>query len=161
MHMTLNLLKYGKNLLSTTHPFTTQSIEAALNQLDICCGTTDGGQKIPNKLQIPMVIAADPHNLHLPTYDSAYELLTDLPGKLVILNRINTPRKLQHHNIDTIYDTTQVYRTLSGEWKLVCRPYNARYKGTYAVPLSSLVLVQEAIPQTAPGFIRITYPASL
>ena len=155
MNMTLNLLKYGKNLLSTTHPSTVVSIEAALNQLDVCCGLADTKQGIPNKIQVPMVISADPHSLHTPVYDSAYELLTDLPGKLVKLNGINVPRKLQHHNPDTVYDTIQIYRTLSGEWKLVCTPYQASYKGTVAVPLSSLVLVQQVIPHTAPGAIRI------
>lgn len=141
-YMTFNLLKYGKNLLSTTHSHVIPDIQVALNYVDVNCGNTETGQKIPNRMQIPMVIAADPHNLHLPVYDSAYELLTDLPGKLVQLSGTNVPRKLQHHSENTIYDTIQIYRTLSGDWKLVCQPYQSPYKGTVAVPLSSLVLVQ-------------------
>jgi hypothetical protein len=154
-YMTLNLLKYGKNLLSTTSSHNVSSIEVAINKVDEHCSTLEIGQKIPNKIQIPMVLAADPHTLHLPTYDSAHELLTDLPGKLVKLNGIAVPAKLRHHDPDTVYDTVQIYRTLSGPWKLVCTPYQASYKGTVSVPLSSLVLLQQVVPHTAPGAIRI------
>ncbi len=102
----------------------------------------------PTQLEICNVLADSPQTLQRTTYSSAYDLLTELPGKLVVLNGINVPRKLQRFPPTTVYEATQVYRTKTKEWKLVCERFQARNPGVVVVPVTSLVLLQTPVPLT-------------
>jgi hypothetical protein len=113
----------------------------------------------PTQLEIYHVLADTPQTLERTTYSSAYNLLTELPGKLVVLNGINVPRKLQRFPPTTVYEATQVYRTKTGEWKLVCERFNVRNPGVVVVPVTSLVLLQTPVPPTPSNDLRVVYPA--
>jgi hypothetical protein len=102
----------------------------------------------PPQLEVCNVLADSPQTLQRTTYLSAYDLLTELPGKLVILNGINVPRKLQRFPPTTVYEATQVYRTQTGEWRLVCERFQARNPGSVVVPVTCLLLLQTPIPLT-------------
>jgi hypothetical protein len=115
----------------------------------------------PTQLEVCNVLADSPQTLQRTTYLSAYDLLTELPGKLVVLNGINVPRKLQRFPPTTVYEATQVYRTQTGEWRLVCERFHSKNPGSVVVPVTCLLLLQTPIPLTPAGYLRIEHPAPI
>lgn len=93
---------------------------------------------------VPQVKQTEITAVHSPRYDTGLELLTDLPGRLVQINKrsLLVPRKLLQFPEETVYLTKQVYRTVAGDWKLVCTPYKRPLFGTVAISIQALVLVQ-------------------
>jgi hypothetical protein len=62
-----------------------------------------------------------------------------------------------------VYKATQVYRTRTGEWKLVCEKFQDYHHNPSSVvlPVTSLLLLQTPIPLTPAGCIRIEHPAPI
>ena len=146
--MTLTLVVYLPTNAPKEYDYKVSSLGVALEKVQLSCGVTDKENTVPNKLRICNVFADSPQTLQRTTYSSAYDLLTELPGKLVVLNGINVPRKLQRFPPTTVYEATQVYRTKTGEWKLVCERFNVKNPGVVVVPVTCLLLLQTPVPLT-------------
>jgi hypothetical protein len=150
-YMTLTLVVYLPSRVEPKeYDHKVSSLGVALEKLQLSCGVTNKENTVPNKLRICNVLADSPQTLQRTTYSSAYDLLTELPGKLVVLNGINVPRKLQRFPPTTVYKATQVYRTRTGEWKLVCKKFQDYHHNPSSVvlPVTSLLLLQTPIPLT-------------
>jgi hypothetical protein len=159
-YMTLTLVVYLPSRVEPKeYDHKVSSLGVALEKLQLSCGVTNKENTVPNKLKICNVLADSPQTLQRTTYSSAYDLLTELPGKLVVLNGINVPRKLQRFPPTTVYEAAQVYRTKTGEWKLVCERFNVRNPGVVVVPVTSLVLLQTPVPPTPSNDLRVVFPA--
>jgi hypothetical protein len=140
-------------------PFKVSSLGIVIEKMSVYLESNESYR--PPQFEVYHVLADSPQTLQRTTYSSAYDLLTELPGKLVVLNGINVPRKLQRFPPTTVYEATQVYRTKTGEWKLVCERFQARNPGSVVVPVTCLLLLQTPIPLTPAGHLRIEHPAPI
>jgi hypothetical protein len=146
-YMTLTRISYKLDDTPVLSPFKVSSLGIVLEKMPAYLEYSVSCPR-PAQLEVCNVLADSPQTLQRTTYSSAYDLLTELPGKLVVLNGINVPRKLQRFPPTTVYEATQVYRTKTGEWKLVCERFNVRNPGVVVVPVTCLVLLQTPIPLT-------------
>jgi hypothetical protein len=145
-YMTLTRMSYKLDDTPVSTQFKVSSLGIVLEKMPEYLESNESCR--PTQLEVCHVLASSPQTLQRTTYSSAYDLLTELPGKLVVLNGINVPRKLQRFPPTTVYEATQVYRTKTGEWKLVCERFQARNPGVVVVPVTSLVLLQTPVPLT-------------
>ena len=145
-YMTLTRMSYKLDDTPVSTQFKVSSLGIVLEKMPEYLESNESCR--PTQLEVCNVLADSPQTLQRNTYLSAYDLLTELPGKLVVLNGIDIPRKLQRFPPTTVYEATQVYRTKTGEWKLVCERFQARNPGVVVVPVTSLVLLQTPVPLT-------------
>lgn len=157
-YMNLTRISYTLDDRPVLSPFKVSSLGILLEKMPVYLEYNESC--LPTQVEVCNVLADSPQTLQRTTYSSAYDLLTELPGKLVVLNGINVPRKLQRFPPTTVYEATQVYRTKTGEWKLVCERFNVRNPGVVVVPVTSLVLLQSPVPLTPSNDLRVVYPAS-
>ncbi len=145
-YMTLTRISYKLDDTPVSTPFNVLSLGIVLEKMPVYLEYNESCR--PTQLVVCNVLADSPQTLQRTTYLSAYDLLTELPGKLVVLNGINIPRKLQRFPPTTVYEATQVYRTQTGEWRLVCERFHSKNPGSVVVPVTCLLLLQTPIPLT-------------